>query len=135
MTTDTKPQPTDHAGRVAAVAEWILAGMRPSQIPAQAAKVAWETRPGELPKLVADAQALILADGEVEPELERAKGIVRLNMLIARSIGIQDFKGAASIQSQLDKSIAAANNPLLSPEPHDEPPRPKTPKQSKARRP
>lgn len=97
--------------RVIRVAEWILAGMRLSQIPThiQDHKDQWPGEPPthqEILEFVQEAHALIEGDAEVDPRREQAKAIGRLNFLYAKCCAIQDYKGAASIQKELNVMVA-----------------------------
>lgn len=97
--------------RVAIIAEWILAGMRISQIPAHIEKNA-DKWPGNAPTatelldMIDQAHATIRADAEIDIERENDKAIARLNFLYTKSCAIQDYKGAATIQKELNCVIA-----------------------------
>ena len=99
--------------KVALVAEWLIAGMRPSQVPAQAEKLDWSIEHGELAAIIIEAQDLIIADARINPALEDAKAVDRLNGLYAKSLAIQDYKACLAIQKELNQVVARLSNPML----------------------
>jgi hypothetical protein len=109
--------------RVAVFAEWLLAGMRISQIPAQVAKhnqaQAEKKQPtwppmdsDELAATLDAAHEQLLLDTRIDLKRETSIAIARMNMLFTRSIATQDYKGAAGIQRELNALIFRAANPL-----------------------
>jgi len=115
------PATMPEASRVGIVAEWFVAGMRPSQVPGQAEKAGWAIGAVELGDLIDHAYRLIRADARVVAELERAKSIARYNAMYARSLAIQDFKACLAVQKQLDVAIARAEVAASMEEPDDGP--------------
>jgi hypothetical protein len=97
------PQPPfePDAARTALVAEWILAGMRPSQIPGHAEKQGWGLSGAELAATIAAAAAQIAEDSRVDVRAENAK-----------AVAIQDYKGALSVQRELNGVICRISNPM-----------------------
>ena len=99
----------------AKIAEWILAGMRLSQIASHIAthRDQWkgeEPTAGELLTHVDAAHELITHDASIDFALERAKSFSRLNFLYTKCCAIQDYKGAASIQREINLMLIRAEN-------------------------
>lgn len=110
--TKTVQAPETRAEAVARVAEWIIAGMRPSQIPAQTKKEGWELSPAETLTALDEAHELLALDTEVDLAKEDAKSVARFNLLYTRSLAIQDYKTALSAQVELAKTVARISNPF-----------------------
>ena len=97
------------------MADWYLAGMRFSEMPAYIAEHA-DKWPGELPSqeqildLLQSAVETIAADTVVDVDQENNKAIARLNILYARCLTIQDYKGAASIQREITRAVDRVAN-------------------------
>lgn len=106
------PPSTPYLEKVALVTEWILAGMRASQVPQQIRSHLdrWpgnaEPSTAEVLDLVGAAHELLLRDTTIDVARENAKAVARLNYLYAKSCAIQDYKGAASIQKELNQVVA-----------------------------
>ncbi len=138
--TPPKPNP------VALVAEWVLAGMRPSQIPdhirTHLDKWPGGVEPGqsELLDFIGEAYEQIQDDTVIDPDRENAKAVARLNYLYSKCCAIQDYKGAASVQKELNAVVARVvssalmtGNPPCPPEAQDR--RPPRSRSSRARAP
>lgn len=103
--------PPDPA-KVAFVTEWILAGMRPSQVP-EHIRTHLDRWPGnaepstaEVLDLIGAAHEQLQRDTTIDVAREHAKAVARLNYLYAKCCAIQDYKGAASIQKELNMVVA-----------------------------
>lgn len=101
---------------VAKIADWILAGMRPSQIPTQAGKEQWTIAEDELLDAIGAAYELLACDASIDVTREFAKSVNRLNFLYTRAIAIQDYKTALSIQKELNAFIARNQDLITKPE-------------------
>lgn len=99
--------------KVALCAEWLLAGMRPSQVAAQAEKSGWTLNAGEIIDLIDAAGDQLSRDAVIDPAAEDAKAINRLNALYTRSFSIQDYKTCLSIQKEITALVAKMSNPML----------------------
>jgi hypothetical protein len=99
--------------RVGLCAEWIIVGMRPSQVAAQAAKLGWNVDADDLLDIYQAAYEQVITEAVIDVEKESAKAVARLNMLYTRSIAIQDYKTALSVQKEINALVARRSNPML----------------------
>lgn len=97
---------------MAAVAAWILAGLRPSQLPAEAARAGWDVGTAELLELQQAAREQLEADAKVDARTQRAVAVGRLNFLYGRACSIQDYKAAVQIQRELNRLVDQLDNPF-----------------------
>lgn len=98
------------AEKIGKVADWILAGLRLSQLAEEWNRAGWgEITHHEVMEITTAAHEIIEADARIDPARETAKAIGRLNDLYARALEIQDFKTALRIQKQLDSTLAKAS--------------------------
>lgn len=110
--TDAQIPPTSRAEAVSRVAEWIIAGIRPSQVTTQAARGDWTLGHAEALDLLDDAYALIEGDAEIDVDRENAKAVARFNLLYTKSLAIQDYKTALTAQQELGRLVAKLDNPF-----------------------
>lgn len=97
------------AERIGHVADWILAGLRSSALAAEWKRAGWgDLAPDDVPRLLAQAHALIAADAAILPAVEEAKQLVRLSNLYASALETQDYKTALRIHRELTNAIARA---------------------------
>lgn len=91
--------------QIALIADWILAGMRPSKIPVQA-RSKWAITDDELLDAIGSAYEMLACDASINLHREFAKSVNRMNFLYTRAIAIQDYKTALSIQKELNAFIS-----------------------------
>jgi hypothetical protein len=97
------------AEKIGLLAEWIIAGLRTSQIATEWAKAGWgDLDPAEVLEVAAEAHRLINLDATSGAEIERAKAVARYQDLIARANEIQDYKTVLRAQTELLRVVAAA---------------------------
>ncbi len=108
VTPETPARILTRAERIGLLAEWIVAGLRASQVAAEWRRAGWgDLSPAEAIEVTAEAHRLIQLDAAAGVAVERAKAIARYQDLIARANEIQDYKVALRAQSDLLKTVAA----------------------------
>lgn len=87
------------------VADWILAGIRPSQVPEQLAKVGAVVIEGDVSALLDSALALVMAEATFDLRGELAKAKARYELLFQRALAVQDYGTAFQVQKQIDALV------------------------------
>lgn len=97
------------AERIGRVADWMLAGLRPSALAAEWTRAGWgELKPRDVSRILDQAQRLIEADARIRPTAEEAMQFVRLRDLYTRALEIQDHKTALRIHREIGIALARA---------------------------
>lgn len=133
-------KPLTRAERVGKVADWIVSGLRPSQLAAEWRRAGWgDLDTAGVVAVFEEAHQIIRLDARILPDVEAAKAKARLEDLYARSLEIQDAKTCLRIQGQIDALVARSQDPFArldqveaKPAPSP-PPAPKKPARSRKR--
>lgn len=107
MKKPSKPTLT-RAQKILLIADWLIAGMRPSQMPTYAAKggeswSGWNLGADELVDLAGAARRLIDSDVLTDKTAGKKAAILRLEFCYSSSVRINDFKTALAAQKELNR--------------------------------
>jgi len=87
------------------IAEWLIAGMRISEIPKYAAKERWTLGAEQLREAIDAATALVTADAAGDKDHRVRVAILRLEQIYANAMRIHDFKTALNAQREQNKLL------------------------------
>lgn len=122
MATVEKPKPEGPAALALAVMNALIVGARDDEIQNLARDEGWNFTPDEITETIDNARATFSELLGVDSSTATGTALARLNHLLAKSLQIQDYKTAFSIQNEISRTLLAAPDVILGP---DQTPKPK----------